>query len=73
VTITIHNTSNTSITSSTVTLKAVTNKREYLQTIGASNKIIPDGTVAMTFSVAYLEPDEQVKTNGIHLYDAFFD
>jgi hypothetical protein len=73
VTVIIHNTSKTSITSSTITLKAVTNKREYLQTIGATNKIIPDGTVAMPLSVTYLEPDEQVQIDGILLYDAFFD
>jgi hypothetical protein len=73
VTIIIHNTSKTSITSSTVTIKAATDKREYLQTIGTTNKIIPDGTVAMTLSVDYLEPDEHVQQDGISLYDFFFD
>lgn len=73
VTLIVHNTSKTSITSSTITVKVTTTSREYLQTAGFTNKIVPDGKVALTVSVAYLEASEQVLPDGIRLYDSFFD
>jgi hypothetical protein len=69
----IHNTSKTSILSSTLTIQIKTNKHEYFQTASFSTKIIPDGKVALTISVSYLEADERVIPDGITLYDSFFD
>jgi hypothetical protein len=73
VTLVIHNTSDTSITASVITLKVVTDKREYLQTTGSAAKIIPGGKIALTASIAYLEAGEQLTADGISVYDAFFD
>lgn len=73
VTLVIHNTGNTSILTSTVTVKAVTNKREYLQTAGSTGKIIPGGKAALTITVAYLEADEAVQPDGVSVYNAYFD
>jgi hypothetical protein len=71
--LTVHNTSSTSIASGTVTVKAVTDKREYLQTTGFTSKIVPDGKIALSVSITYLEPDEQAVPGGVALYNAFFD
>jgi hypothetical protein len=73
VTLVIHNTGDTAILSSTVTLRVTTNTREYLQTAASAGKIIPGGKVALTVSLAFLEPDEQVNPNGIGIYSSFFD
>jgi hypothetical protein len=62
-----------SITTCTLTVKVNTNKHEYLQTTSATTIINPGGTIAITASIPYLEADEQVKADGIALYDAFFD
>jgi ABC-type uncharacterized transport system auxiliary subunit len=73
VTLVIHNSGKTSIRSSTVTVKVNTSKREYLQTAAFENKIIPDGKVAVTMTVAYLEADETVQPDGVSVYNAYFD
>jgi hypothetical protein len=73
VTLLIHNSSDTSIISSVLTVKALTDKREYLHTVSSSLRIIPDGTIALTVSIPYLEADEQLKANGVSVYDAFFE
>jgi hypothetical protein len=73
VTLLIHNTGDTTIVSSTLTVKAVTDKREYLQTISSALRIIPDGTVALTVSISYLEANEQLKADGVSIYNAFFE
>jgi hypothetical protein len=69
----IHNTSDTTIVSSTLTVQALTDKRTYLQTMSSTLRIIPDGTVALTASIPYLEADEQLKAGGVSVYDAFFE
>jgi hypothetical protein len=69
----IHNSGDTTIVSSTVTVKAVTNTREYLQTVSSTLRIIPGGTVALTASIPYLETGEQLKAGGVSVYDAFFE
>jgi copper(I)-binding protein len=73
VTLLIHNSGDTTIVSSTVTVKARTDKREYLHTISSALRIIPGGTVALTASIPYLEIDEQLKADGVSVYDAFFE
>lgn len=73
VTVVVHNTSSTSITSGTVTVRAVTDRREYLKTAGFTTKINPDGKVSLSISVEYLDPDEFLISDGISLYDSFFD
>ncbi|MDR3122686.1 MAG: hypothetical protein LBU16_02780 [Treponema sp.] len=72
VTVIVRNTGITSITSATVTIKAVTNKRTYLQTMGSTAKIIPGGAVAVTVRIDYLEAEETLTDGGISLYDSFF-
>jgi hypothetical protein len=73
VTLTVHNTSGASITSGAITVKAVTDKHEYLQTAGVSGKITPGGKMAANVTVAYLESGERVLDNEISVYDAYFD
>lgn len=73
VTLLIYNSGETTIVSSTVTVKARTDKREYLHTISSALRIIPGGTVALTASIPYLETDEQLKADGVSVYDAFFE
>ena len=74
VTLLIHNTSDTTIVSSTVTVKAeTTTERAYLQTVSSTLRLIPDSTVALTVSIPYLEADEQLKADGVSVYDAFFE
>jgi hypothetical protein len=73
VTLVIHNTGDTTIVSSTLTVKVLTDKREYLQTTSSALRIIPDGKVALTVSIPYLETNEQLKADGVSVYDAFFE
>jgi hypothetical protein len=73
ITLLIHNTGDTTIVSSTLTVKALTGKREYLQTISSALRIIPGGKVALIVSIPYLEADEELKANGVSVYDAFFE
>jgi hypothetical protein len=73
ITLVIHNTSHTSITSSSLTVQVRTNKHEYLHTAGSTARIIPGGKIAVNITVAYLEGDEQLVHGGVSLYDAFFD
>jgi hypothetical protein len=73
VTLTVHNTSSASITSGVITVKAVTDKREYLQTAGSNIKIIPGGKIAINTAIAYLEKDEKATNGGISVYAAYFD
>jgi len=76
VTMTIHNTSSVAITSGAVTLKAVTTARTYLQTAALETRIIPDGVVALTVPITYLDPAEtlaQDDESGVSVYASFFD
>jgi hypothetical protein len=73
VTLLIHNSGDMTIVSSTLTVKALTDKREYLHTVSSALRIIPDGKVALTASMPYLEADEQLKADGVSVYDAFFE
>ncbi|MDR0557143.1 MAG: hypothetical protein LBG43_04650 [Treponema sp.] len=73
ITLTVHNTSGASITSGVITVKAVTDKHEYLQTMGLPVKINPGGKMAITVTVAYLESGEWVLDNGASVYAAYFD
>jgi hypothetical protein len=73
VTLTVYNTSSTSIMSGVITVKAVTDKHEYLQTVGSTIKIIPGGKIAVNVAIVYLENDEQVLDDSISVYAAYFD
>jgi hypothetical protein len=73
VTLAIKNTGDSTIVSSALTVKAVTNKRGYLQTVGSALRIIPGGSIALTVSIPYLEANEQLAANGVSVYDAFFE
>jgi hypothetical protein len=73
VTLAIKNTGDSTIVSSALTVKAVTNKREYLQTVGSTLRIIPGGSIALTVSIPYLEANEQLTADGVSVYDAFFE
>jgi hypothetical protein len=73
ITFIIHNTSDTSISSSTLTVKVITTKHEYLQTLGSNLTINPGGNIALSTAVSYLETDETLKPDGILLYDSFFN
>jgi hypothetical protein len=48
VTLAIKTTGDSTIVSSASTVKAVTNKREYLQTTSSTLQIIPSGSIALT-------------------------
>ncbi|MDR2447786.1 MAG: hypothetical protein LBD58_10970 [Treponema sp.] len=73
ITLTVRDTSETTITSGVITVKAVTDKHEYLQTAASALKITPGGKMALTVTVAYLESGEGVLDNGVSVYDAYFD
>jgi hypothetical protein len=73
VTLVIHNTGNTSILASTVTVKVITDRHEYLQSAASNIKIIPDGKIAVTVNVPYFEVSEHLAGNGVTVYNAFFD
>jgi hypothetical protein len=73
ITLVVHNTGDTSIAASTITVQVRTNKREYLQTAGYATLIVPGGKVAVNITVAYLEADETLAADGVALYSAFFD
>jgi hypothetical protein len=73
ITFVIHNTSDTSISSSTLTVKVITTKHEYLQTVGSNLTINPGGNIALSTAVSYLEADEALTPEGILLYDSFFN
>jgi hypothetical protein len=73
ITLVIHNTSNTTITTSTITVKVRTDKREYLQTAGSTARIIPGGKIAVNTTVSYLETDEKLAADGAAIYSAFFE
>jgi hypothetical protein len=69
----IDNTSDVSITSSTITIKVLTDKHDYLQTVNTNIRILPGGKIVLSASFAYLDSAEQVKQNGVMVYDAFFE
>jgi hypothetical protein len=73
ITLIIHNTSNTTITTSSLTIQANTNKQEYLQTAGSTARIIPGGKIAVNTTIPYLEANENLVMDGVALYSAFFD
>lgn len=73
ITLIINNTGDTSITSGAVTVRVVTDKHEYLQTVASNTKIIPGGKIAVHVAVTYFETSEQVNADGITIYDSFFD
>jgi HKD family nuclease len=73
ITFIIHNTSDASISSSTLTVKVITTNHEYLQTLGSNLTINSGGNIALSATVSYLEADEALKPEGILLYDSFFN
>jgi hypothetical protein len=73
ITLVIHNSGNTLITTSAVTVQVRTNKREYLQTAAYDTRIIPGGKIAVNLTVPYLENNEALAPGGAVVYDAFFD
>jgi hypothetical protein len=73
ITLLIHNTGDTSIVSTVITIKAVTDKRTYTQTAVSSTRIIPDGKIALSVTVPYLDATEQFAGNGVTIFDAFFE
>jgi hypothetical protein len=74
ITLIIHNTSNASISSSAITVKVRTDKREYYQTAGSTTRIIPGGKIAVNTTVPYLATDENLADNdGVTLYSTYFD
>jgi archaellum component FlaG (FlaF/FlaG flagellin family) len=75
ITLVVHNTGDTSITSSTVTVRVRTNApRTYLQTAGSAARIVPGGKVAVNITVPYLDATEAaVVPDGVAVYSAFFD
>jgi hypothetical protein len=73
VTLVVHNTSDMSICTGSVTIKAETDRRKYLQTASAKNKIIPGEKIALSISVPYLDATERLLPNGVTVYNAFFD
>ena len=54
-------------------MKAGTNAHEYLQTIGISGGIIPGGKIAVSTAITYLDANDQIKSDGVVLYSAFFN
>jgi hypothetical protein len=69
----IHNTGDTSITTSAVTVQVRLNKGEYLQTVNSTVRIIPGGKIAVNAAVPYLEAEESLSADGVSVYSAFFD
>jgi hypothetical protein len=73
ITLVIHNSGSTSITSCAVTVQVRTDKREYLQTAASATRIIPGGKIAVNLTVPYLENNETLASGGVSVYNAFFD
>jgi archaellum component FlaG (FlaF/FlaG flagellin family) len=74
ITLVVHNTGDTSITSSTVTVQVRTDApRTYLQTAGSAARIVPGGKVAVNITVPYLDATETAVADGVAVYSAFFD
>ncbi|MDR1095406.1 MAG: hypothetical protein LBL31_03355 [Spirochaetaceae bacterium] len=74
ITLVVHNTGDTSITSSAVTVQVRTNApRTYLQTASSAARIIPGGKIAVNITVPYLEATESLVADGVTVYNAFFD
>jgi archaellum component FlaG (FlaF/FlaG flagellin family) len=74
ITLVVHNTGDTSITSSAVTVQVRTNApRTYLQTASSAARIVPGGKVAVNITVPYLDANETLVTDGVTVYNAFFD
>jgi hypothetical protein len=73
VTLVVHNTGNTSILRSTVTVRVKTSAREYLQTAASDIKINPGGKIALTVSLNYLGATETLLPDGVVVYDSFFE
>jgi fructose-1-phosphate kinase PfkB-like protein len=73
ITAVIHNTGSTTITTGAVTVKAATDTHEYLQTITINGGIIPGGNIAVSVAITYLDASEQITSDGVTVYDAFFN
>jgi len=70
-TFTIHNTSKTSILASAITFKVTTNQREYLQTVSSNVRIIPDGLIALSTTITYLDNSENFVR--VSIVNTFFE
>jgi hypothetical protein len=73
VTLLVHNTGNTSIVGSTVTIRVRTSAREYLQTAVSDLKINPGGKIALTVQLNYIDATETLLPDGLAVYDSFFE
>jgi hypothetical protein len=73
ITLVVHNTGNTSIVRSTVTVQVKTSSREYLQTAASDLRIIPGGKIALTVSFNYMDAAETLLPDGVAVYNSFFD
>jgi len=71
ITFTIHNTSKTSIVASAITFKIITDQREYLQTVSSNVRIIPDGLIALSTAVPYLDNTENFVS--VSIVNTFFE
>ena len=67
----IRNTSKTSIVSSAITFKLETDQREYLQTVISDVRIIPNGMIAISTVVPFLDNTENLI--DVVVVNAFFD
>jgi uncharacterized secreted protein with C-terminal beta-propeller domain len=73
ITLVIHNTGKTSIINSIVTVQAKTSARVYLQTAASDIKINPGGKVAVSLSLSYLDNTEILQSDGVTVYNSFFE
>jgi hypothetical protein len=74
ITLVVHNTGDTSITTSAITVQVRTNApRTYLQTASSAARIVPGGKVAVNISVPYLDANETLVADGVTVYSAVFD
>jgi len=71
ITFTIHNTSRTSIVASAITFKVTTDQREYLQTVSSNVRIIPNGIIAISSAVTYLDNSENFVS--VSIVNMFFE
>jgi len=71
ITFTVRNTSKMSIVASTITFKVTTGQREYLQTVSSNVRIIPNGIIAISSAVTYLDNLENF--DSVSIVNTFFE
>lgn len=71
--ISIQNTGSSIISKSTIVLRIETDQRVYYESISQDVRILPKNIIVLTIVCQYYNMAESIITNGISIYDCYFE